>query len=313
MLLDEPLANVDVDLKRELLVAAAGAVPREATTVVHVTHDLREAVGARDRFAVIEAGRLVQQGSLDELRARRRRPSSGRSSWIDRGAGGRARGRDLRKGERDERHPDGGRTVAPGRHGAGRDVALRRAEAGRAAEGHVLRAHRQGAAREPGRSWRTRRRPARRTSSPRRTPTRPATASRLRRRDAVRDGPRPLGALQAGLGLGRPGGRPRLAVPRRGQLLHRPGERPREQRRALQGRGRPAHGPAGEGRGPDVRQEGARALGRLEHSRRPREGRALRGRPRTARSSTRSRTRRSPDPGGWGSGRRPTRSRASTT
>jgi glycine betaine/proline transport system ATP-binding protein len=38
-------------------------------TTVYVTHDLREAMRLADRFAVLEAGRISQTGTLDELLA----------------------------------------------------------------------------------------------------------------------------------------------------------------------------------------------------------------------------------------------------
>jgi ABC-type sulfate/molybdate transport systems ATPase subunit len=68
VLLDEPLANVDVDLRRELLALLRELLREKGTTVVHVTHDLREAVAVATRFAVMEAGQVVQQGSLEDLR-----------------------------------------------------------------------------------------------------------------------------------------------------------------------------------------------------------------------------------------------------
>lgn len=67
VLLDEPLASVDVDLRRELLELLRELFGEKGTTVVHVTHDLREAVAVAQRFAVIEVGRIVQQGSLGDL------------------------------------------------------------------------------------------------------------------------------------------------------------------------------------------------------------------------------------------------------
>jgi ABC-type sulfate/molybdate transport systems ATPase subunit len=68
VLLDEPLANVDVDLKRDLLSLLRELLCERGTTVLHVTHDLREAAALARRFAVLEGGRLVQEGGLDELR-----------------------------------------------------------------------------------------------------------------------------------------------------------------------------------------------------------------------------------------------------
>jgi iron(III) transport system ATP-binding protein len=68
VLLDEPLANVDVDLKRDLLSLLRELFRERAATVLHVTHDLREAAALARRFAVLEGGRLAQDGGLDDLR-----------------------------------------------------------------------------------------------------------------------------------------------------------------------------------------------------------------------------------------------------
>jgi iron(III) transport system ATP-binding protein len=58
ILLDEPLSNLDGSLFKE-----------RASTVLYVTHDLREAVALGDRIAIIESGKVVQEGSLEALRA----------------------------------------------------------------------------------------------------------------------------------------------------------------------------------------------------------------------------------------------------
>ena len=70
VLLDEPLSNLDVDLKRELLKFFRELLRERGTTTLYVTHDLREAAALSDRIAVMEGGRIVQDGTLDELRAR---------------------------------------------------------------------------------------------------------------------------------------------------------------------------------------------------------------------------------------------------
>ena len=62
VLLDEPLASIDVDLRRELLALLRELFAENGTTAIHVTHDLREAVAIASRFAVMEEGRIVQQG-----------------------------------------------------------------------------------------------------------------------------------------------------------------------------------------------------------------------------------------------------------
>jgi iron(III) transport system ATP-binding protein len=70
VLLDEPLANLDVRLKRELLALFRRLFTERRSTVLYVTHDLREAAALADRIAVLEDGRIVQEGSLADLRAR---------------------------------------------------------------------------------------------------------------------------------------------------------------------------------------------------------------------------------------------------
>jgi len=70
VLLDEPLSNVDVDLKRELLKFFRELLRERGTTTLYVTHDLREAAALSDRIAVMQEGRILQDGTLDELRAR---------------------------------------------------------------------------------------------------------------------------------------------------------------------------------------------------------------------------------------------------
>jgi iron(III) transport system ATP-binding protein len=67
VLLDEPLANLDVQLKKEFL-GLFGALLRErGATALYVTHDPREAAVLGDRIAVAEAGRVVQIGSAGDL------------------------------------------------------------------------------------------------------------------------------------------------------------------------------------------------------------------------------------------------------
>lgn len=68
VLLDEPLSNVDVTLKRELLSLFRGLFQERHTTAIYVTHDLREAASLGDRIAVMESGHIAQVGTLPELR-----------------------------------------------------------------------------------------------------------------------------------------------------------------------------------------------------------------------------------------------------
>ncbi len=68
VLLDEPLANLDTSLKRELLDVFRALIKERSTTALYVTHDVREAAALGDSIAVLEGGRVVQEGTLAELR-----------------------------------------------------------------------------------------------------------------------------------------------------------------------------------------------------------------------------------------------------
>lgn len=70
VLLDEPLSNLDVILKAELLGLFRELFRERGMTAIHVTHDPREARALAERTALLDAGRIVHLGSLDELRGR---------------------------------------------------------------------------------------------------------------------------------------------------------------------------------------------------------------------------------------------------
>ncbi len=70
LLLDEPLSNVDVMLRQELIALLRELLADQRRAVLFVTHDLREAGALADRVAVLEAGRLVQVGTMTELQTR---------------------------------------------------------------------------------------------------------------------------------------------------------------------------------------------------------------------------------------------------
>lgn len=69
VLFDEPLTNLDVVLKEDLLGTFRSLLRERRMTAIYVTHDPREACALGDRIAIIEAGRLVQVGTAGELRA----------------------------------------------------------------------------------------------------------------------------------------------------------------------------------------------------------------------------------------------------
>jgi iron(III) transport system ATP-binding protein len=69
LLLDEPLSNLDASLKRELIRLLSELLKEHRVPGLYVTHELREAAALGDRMVVLEAGRIVQEGSLDSLRS----------------------------------------------------------------------------------------------------------------------------------------------------------------------------------------------------------------------------------------------------
>jgi thiamine transport system ATP-binding protein len=67
LLLDEPLSALDQE-RRERLAGDLRSILRAAgTTALLVTHDHEEAFSIADRMALLRDGRLVQQGTLDEV------------------------------------------------------------------------------------------------------------------------------------------------------------------------------------------------------------------------------------------------------
>ncbi len=70
VLFDEPLSNLDVGLKRELLALFRELLAERRATALYVTHDPREAQALGDATAVLDEGRVVHVGQLDALRSR---------------------------------------------------------------------------------------------------------------------------------------------------------------------------------------------------------------------------------------------------
>jgi len=68
VLLDEPLSNLDLRLKRDLLALLRTLFAEEQCSVLYVTHELREAAALASRILVLEDGRVTQDGSVQDLR-----------------------------------------------------------------------------------------------------------------------------------------------------------------------------------------------------------------------------------------------------
>ncbi len=67
LLLDEPLSNLDAKLREETRVEMRELVKRLGITTLYVTHDQLEALTMSDVIAVMEGGRIVQQGAPVEI------------------------------------------------------------------------------------------------------------------------------------------------------------------------------------------------------------------------------------------------------
>ena len=67
VLLDEPLANLDVHLRASMEDEFARFHARTGTTMVYITHDQREAMALADRIAVMDHGRLLQIATPSQL------------------------------------------------------------------------------------------------------------------------------------------------------------------------------------------------------------------------------------------------------
>jgi ABC-2 type transport system ATP-binding protein len=73
LILDEPVSSLDPEGRRDLLALIADL--RASATVVFSTHVLADVERICDRVGIMDRGRLVTQGPLDELLARYARPT----------------------------------------------------------------------------------------------------------------------------------------------------------------------------------------------------------------------------------------------
>jgi ABC-type Fe3+/spermidine/putrescine transport system ATPase subunit len=72
LLLDEPFANLDPELHAALREEVAQLLERTRTTLVVVTHAREDALALATRLLVLERGKAVADGAIDELAARPR-------------------------------------------------------------------------------------------------------------------------------------------------------------------------------------------------------------------------------------------------
>lgn len=70
LLLDEPLSNLDAQLRLEMRADIRRICKESGLTAIYVTHDQKEALAIADRLAVMNAGRIEQVGAPREVYSR---------------------------------------------------------------------------------------------------------------------------------------------------------------------------------------------------------------------------------------------------
>ncbi len=68
LLMDEPLANLDVKLKRQIRTKVRELMKERKVTVLYITHDHHEAMEISDRIILLSDGRIVFSGSPSEMK-----------------------------------------------------------------------------------------------------------------------------------------------------------------------------------------------------------------------------------------------------
>ena len=66
-LMDEPLSNLDADLRQKTKMQIKKLINRLNVTTIYVTHDQKEAITLGDDIAVMDKGKIAQLGSFQEL------------------------------------------------------------------------------------------------------------------------------------------------------------------------------------------------------------------------------------------------------
>jgi ABC-type Fe3+/spermidine/putrescine transport system ATPase subunit len=67
LLLDEPLSNLDARIREDVRHEIKALQAKLGITTIHVTHDREEAMVMADRIAILDAGRIAQVGSPEEV------------------------------------------------------------------------------------------------------------------------------------------------------------------------------------------------------------------------------------------------------
>ncbi len=67
LLLDEPLSAIDPPLKKEIITSLKDIVKKYKKTILHVTHDLKEASLLGDKIGLMVNGKLIRIGDIKEI------------------------------------------------------------------------------------------------------------------------------------------------------------------------------------------------------------------------------------------------------
>jgi iron(III) transport system ATP-binding protein len=82
ILCDEPLSNLDADLRERMRVEISSLVRDAGATTLYITHDQAEAFALADRVGVLERGQLVQVGTPEEIYTRPESPFVARFTGL---------------------------------------------------------------------------------------------------------------------------------------------------------------------------------------------------------------------------------------
>ena len=68
LLMDEPLTNLDVKLKRKILEYIKKLKQNFDLSIIYVTHDHREAFAISDEIVVMDEGKIMKTGTVEEIK-----------------------------------------------------------------------------------------------------------------------------------------------------------------------------------------------------------------------------------------------------
>lgn len=82
LLFDEPLSNLDADLRERLRVEIATLTRESAATAVYITHDQSEAFALADTIGVLDKGKLIQLAGPEDIYRRPATPFVARFTGV---------------------------------------------------------------------------------------------------------------------------------------------------------------------------------------------------------------------------------------